>query len=63
VVLQWCTSGVPVVSQWCYSGVTVVSQWCCSCVAAVLSTPLLHGAPQHAVLESNGYGVGACVSE
>jgi hypothetical protein len=34
-VLQWCYSGVTMVSRWCYSDVTVVSQWCYSCVAVV----------------------------
>jgi hypothetical protein len=36
MVLQWCHSGVTVVSRWCYSGVAVVLQWCCSGVTVVL---------------------------
>jgi hypothetical protein len=32
MVLQWCYSGVGVMSQWCYSGL----QWCCSGVAVLL---------------------------
>jgi hypothetical protein len=35
-VLQWCNSGVAVLSQWCHSGVTVVLQCCHSGVTVVL---------------------------
>jgi hypothetical protein len=35
VVLQWCYSGVSVVSQKCDSGITIVLRWCYSGVTVV----------------------------